>query len=638
MSRPLLGLFVMAALFGSISASKRAPSPLWRLGGPFPFMVSGSANKPFLVYVPLAEVREKFAQQNPVLMVEYVAPGERYRRDIILPLKVTDGWSFALTPRENDVLIAFKVEVGDEFDDNSGLGYWMLRVGLNGRPVKDALRQEGRILEAFDRREGTTDYEAALAKYNEELALYPDNYAAVHDRFRVLAQADEANLSKYQDQAIQWATEMSKKPRNADGLLTAIRIYLDDDLKLDMRAEAHDAGRRFLQLFPRHPGSDVARFALASVQQYATPQEEEKAFQAVAATARDEVIRARATLARCNALQNAGDIVALTECAYAYITTAPPNRFYGDGIIYASKWASSLAEAGYEPGARSVIDASLSRILSREFDLGYMWRFPVSRRVKRNYEHGRLLLAQAKLERRLGRLDKALATLADAQRQFQEDPDLADVFREISEIYESKADFKNALTSAKNAYERDPYDGELERRLRAMWVKVNGSDRGLAEYQKTARKQAQGERAPDFRAYLRDGKTITLSDLEGKIVLLNFWATWCGPCIREMPALNALVEAYRKRIPSEIYFLAITNESEKRVNWFLNKQPFAYEIAVNGARMTEAFQAFAYPTHVVIDATGRIRYRQIGATEKIEEKLRAIVERLLDENRERRAK
>lgn len=617
-----------------VITSARSGTGQWSLPDGFPFTVTGPPEKSILVYNPPPEIRQKISGNDPVLMIEYVSQGGRYRRDILKLTPRSSEWIATLSPKKEDVLIAFKVEAGEAFDDNSGYGYWMLRIGQNGKPVKDALRQEGRIYEAYDRREGTTDYEKALQRYNEELRLYPDNTEAIHDRFRALKKSDAGNASRIQGEAIGWATEALAKSRNPEALLTAMHIFLDRDLDLDMRAEAYKTGREFLQRFPRHTGADTVRYLEAIISEYASPREKADAFGKVAQKAKDDLIRAQARLEQCNALLEANDTVALAECASTYVSSAPTSRFFWDGIIYAKEWANALADAGNEAGTFSVVDGSLKRILSREFDLGYMWRFPVSRRVKRNYEHAQFLTSRAKLERRIGAAEQALKSLGKALPLLLEDPDIAGVLREMSEINEATGDFRNALAHARAAYERDPYDGELERRLRALWVKVNGSDRGLADYQKSVRKKNPGEKAPNFRVTLFGGEVMTLADLEGSIVVLNFWATWCGPCIKEIPSLNALVDSFKNVVAAKkLRFIAITNEGEKRVDWFQKKQPFHYTIAVNGARVTETYQAFAYPTHIVIDHKGRIRYRQIGATEKIDEKLRAIIERLLDESR-----
>ncbi len=136
-----------------------------------------------------------------------------------------------------------------------------------------------------------------------------------------------------------------------------------------------------------------------------------------------------------------------------------------------------------------------------------------------------------------------------------------------------------------------------------------------------------GGRAPHFAFETLGGDQVDSEALRGKVVVLNFWATWCGPCVREIPALNNLVKKFRDR--GNIVFLAITAETAPTVRRFLKKQEFLYQIAVEGRTAINTYKAFAYPTHVVIDYAGRIRYRQMGATENIGAKLENVIQSIL---------
>ncbi len=132
--------------------------------------------------------------------------------------------------------------------------------------------------------------------------------------------------------------------------------------------------------------------------------------------------------------------------------------------------------------------------------------------------------------------------------------------------------------------------------------------------------------AKPFKEITINGDTITLNELKGKIIVLNFWATWCGPCRREIPHLNELVEQFRN--DTSIVFLAITKEDKRTVSKFLKKQPFDYTIIVNGKKATQDYGVRAFPTHFVINREGRIVFNQIGYSTDLKDKLKKVIENL----------
>ncbi len=145
--------------------------------------------------------------------------------------------------------------------------------------------------------------------------------------------------------------------------------------------------------------------------------------------------------------------------------------------------------------------------------------------------------------------------------------------------------------------------------LKELW-KRKGSKGKFDDYLDTLKVRIDKElpEAPDFTATTLSGKTIKLSDLRGKPVVLNFWATWCSPCRREIPELNELVNRYRDKA----VFLAFTDEDEMRVKKFLENQPFEYEIVVESKEIRKLYHVNAFPTHFVISPAGYIAFKQVG--------------------------
>jgi len=114
-----------------------------------------------------------------------------------------------------------------------------------------------------------------------------------------------------------------------------------------------------------------------------------------------------------------------------------------------------------------------------------------------------------------------------------------------------------------------------------------------------------------------DGKPHTLADYKGRVVLINFWATWCPPCRAEMPSMQRLKQAMKDK-PFSILAVDMA-ESETDVRTFLKemKDPkidFTILMDKDGKALKE-WKVFVFPTSYIIDADGKLRYSLLGSTE-----------------------
>jgi thiol-disulfide isomerase/thioredoxin len=116
--------------------------------------------------------------------------------------------------------------------------------------------------------------------------------------------------------------------------------------------------------------------------------------------------------------------------------------------------------------------------------------------------------------------------------------------------------------------------------------------------------------APDFKLTALDGKPITLATFQGKVVLLNFWATWCGPCRAEIPDLVALQERYKGRL--QIIGLNVDDE-EADIQQYVQETGINYPVAMTSNDVRIQFGGIpALPTSFVLDTEGRVVQKHVG--------------------------
>ena len=117
--------------------------------------------------------------------------------------------------------------------------------------------------------------------------------------------------------------------------------------------------------------------------------------------------------------------------------------------------------------------------------------------------------------------------------------------------------------------------------------------------------------APDFKLAGLDGKPVTLAGSHGKVILLNFWATWCGPCRAEIPDLIELQNKYKDRL--QILGLVVDDDDVDAIKEFVEKFGINYPVAIAGdATRIQYGGIAALPTSFVLDADGRIVQKHEG--------------------------
>jgi cytochrome c biogenesis protein CcmG/thiol:disulfide interchange protein DsbE len=142
-----------------------------------------------------------------------------------------------------------------------------------------------------------------------------------------------------------------------------------------------------------------------------------------------------------------------------------------------------------------------------------------------------------------------------------------------------------------------------------------------------------GDPMPAYTATYLDGKPLNLASEKGKVIFLNVWATWCGPCRFETPELQALQNQYAAN-GLKVIGVSVDEGETAAVKTFVAEQKITYAIAVDPeGRIANLLQTTVLPTSLLLDRNGKIVWRQIGAIMPNDTKLKAAVEKAVAEKR-----
>lgn len=187
---------------------------------------------------------------------------------------------------------------------------------------------------------------------------------------------------------------------------------------------------------------------------------------------------------------------------------------------------------------------------------------------------------------------------------------------------------KNAIEELEKYIKAGNGTVEMKNLLKEAYTKDKGSDAGFEQYLSAFENKAKEVMieklkkdlvkipAPDFKLLDLDGKQVTLKEMKGKVVVLDFWATWCGPCLSSFPGMQKAVEKYAKN--DKVKFLFINtweNVEDKQQNAedFMEKTKYPFRVLMDlDSKVIESYRVTGIPTKFIIDKEGNTRFISVG--------------------------
>jgi len=137
-----------------------------------------------------------------------------------------------------------------------------------------------------------------------------------------------------------------------------------------------------------------------------------------------------------------------------------------------------------------------------------------------------------------------------------------------------------------------------------------------------------GDTAPDFSVRADNGLTVSPKSFGGKVLVLNFWATWCPPCVEETPSLVAFAEAYREK---GVVVLGVSvDKSQKNYENFIRRFRIGFLTSRDAeAKISDEYGTYIYPETYVIDRSGKVVQKIVGKTDWTDANMTRFIDSLL---------
>lgn len=215
-----------------------------------------------------------------------------------------------------------------------------------------------------------------------------------------------------------------------------------------------------------------------------------------------------------------------------------------------------------------------------------------------------------------------------------------DINLEYSHILIEKKEFEKAQTILEKDLMLGKLSEEGENALKEAYTKNNKNTKSFDDYISKIKEEANKELvakikanlvnlpAPDFNLNDLEGKSVTLSQFKGNIVVIDFWATWCSPCLNSFPGMAKAVNKYANDNNVKFLFINVWERVDDKVanaKEFLKKNGYPFHILMDlDSKVVESYKVTGIPTKIFVDKNGNIRYKSVGFGGNTDEMVKEI--------------
>lgn len=160
-----------------------------------------------------------------------------------------------------------------------------------------------------------------------------------------------------------------------------------------------------------------------------------------------------------------------------------------------------------------------------------------------------------------------------------------------------------------------------------MWLWAGGGGGGGAEVPDLEAPDLPAEAVAEYGWAVRDleGKEVSLEKARGQVLFLNFWATWCPPCVAEMPSIQRLYDEVKE---SGVAFVCVSQEESSRVKKFVEHYGYTFPVYTFGGKVPAVFASRGIPATFIVAPDGRIAFKHVGSAKWDDERCVAFLKEL----------
>ena len=541
---------------------------------------------------------------------------------LIVPMnKSKKSWQIELYPPEQSYLLSFKFEDNlNRTDDNNGRGWAIIIRNKEGNIVKDAHYRLGQIYRGVMRPEAFPYYKKAIEEFDEEIKANPQNYMAWFDKWE-----SKAILIKNIKPLVQKKLDslLAIDPNNVELLQLA---YNTNWRILQNNSKALYFAEQLINAAPKPKNINEIVYSSLFLKYGGNFQQQ------IAALEKFIVDYPQSKLVESIYYRLGNYYLQLKKSDKALLMFKKLNQLVPEDV------ANSLTLASMEINNKNYLQAKQLLAKTKSYcteDIikrKYPWTHPGKRLKQLNFNLCQIYSTTASLNYTTKDFDEVIKnrkTVIELGTPFPafEWMGIGNAYVELENIDEAKKAFIKALCI-------NPNQKNVIQKLKEFHSNENKSGEGFDEYLEAAIRdelKASAQLAPDFEAVDLEDNKLKLSDMKGKIVVLNFWDSWSTAGTKEIPQLNELVADFKNI--DVVKFWAISIEYKSSINKLLQNTAFDYHQLYNGSDVKKLYKIIGLPTHIVIDSNGLLRYKYIGFTPNIKQKLEQNIKFLLEESK-----